>query len=81
MKTTKIITGLFLAGLFSFALSSCENNETVQPQQDLLPQNFSVDIPASLSNKNSVSVEESQAELKKTRCRVTTSIYTSRLLR
>jgi hypothetical protein len=64
MKTAKIITGLFLAGLFSLALTSCENNETIQPQQDLLPQTFSVDIPASLSNKNSVSNGRASGRIK-----------------
>lgn len=54
MNTVKIISGLFLAGLFSLTLTSCENNESIQPQQDLLPQKFSVDIPQSLSNTNSV---------------------------
>ncbi|HNV29028.1 MAG TPA: hypothetical protein PKJ83_07830, partial [Cyclobacteriaceae bacterium] len=55
MKTLKFISSLFAVGLvFSLVLTSCENNESIQPQQDLLPQSFSVDIPASLSNKNSV---------------------------
>lgn len=55
MKTLKFISSLFAVGLvFSLVLTSCENNESIQPQQDLLPQSFSVDIPASLSNKNSI---------------------------
>jgi hypothetical protein len=55
MKTLKLFSNLLAVGLIlSFVFTSCENNETVQPQQDLLPQSFSVDIPASLSNKNSI---------------------------
>jgi hypothetical protein len=55
MKTLKLFSSLLAVGLiFSLVFTSCENNETVQPQQDLLPQSFSVDIPASLSNKNSI---------------------------
>jgi hypothetical protein len=55
MKTSKVITSLMALGLFaSVLLTSCENNEMIEPQQDLLPTSFSVDIPTSLSNQNSV---------------------------
>ncbi len=53
---SKFISRLFTVGiLFSLVLTACENNETIDPQQDLLPQSFSVDIPSSLSNQNSIS--------------------------
>lgn len=53
---SKFISRLFTVGLiFSLVLTACENNETIKPQQDLLPQSFSVDIPSSLSNQNSIS--------------------------
>jgi hypothetical protein len=55
MKTSNLITRLLTLGLFASVLfTSCENNEMVEPQQDLLPNSFSVDIPNSLSNQNSV---------------------------
>lgn len=47
MKTTKLIS-LGMAGLF-FALLSCDSNQDLKPQQDLLPQSFSVDIPDAIS--------------------------------
>ncbi len=47
---TKVILCLLAIGLFF----SCENNEGIDPQPDLLPEKFSVDIPSSLSNQNSV---------------------------
>ncbi len=53
---SKFISRLFTVGIiFSLVLTACENNETIEPQQDLLPQSFSVDIPSSLSNQNSIS--------------------------
>ena len=55
MKKSNLITSLLTLGLFASVLfTSCENNEMVEPQQDLLPNSFSVDIPNSLSNQNSV---------------------------
>lgn len=51
---TKAILSLLAIGIFSLILTSCENNEAVEPQPDLLPTKFSVDIPSSLSNQNSV---------------------------
>jgi len=53
---SKFISRLLTIGIiFSLVLTACENNETIDPQQDLLPQSFSVDIPSSLSNQNSIS--------------------------
>jgi hypothetical protein len=55
MKTSNLITRLLALSLFASAfLTGCENNEMIEPQQDLLPTSFSVDIPTSLSNQNSV---------------------------
>ncbi len=55
MKTSNLITRLLALSLFASAfLTACENNEMIEPQQDLLPTTFSVDIPAALSNQNSV---------------------------
>lgn len=51
---TKAILSLLAIAIFSLILTSCENNEAVEPQPDLLPTKFSVDIPSSLSNQNSV---------------------------
>jgi hypothetical protein len=65
MKTLKSFSSLFAVGLiFSSVLISCENNESVQPQQDLLPQSFSVDIPASLSNQNSITNGRANGRIK-----------------
>jgi len=53
MKTVKWIFSLVVAGLaFSLVLSSCEKNEDVTPQQDILPQSFGVDIPNAISNQD-----------------------------
>lgn len=49
---TKVILSLLVFGSFFIG---CENNEGIEPQSDLLPDKFSVDIPSSLSNQNSVS--------------------------
>jgi hypothetical protein len=55
MKTSNLIFKMLAVGLLSVTLfTACENNETITPQQDLLPGTFSVDIPTSLSNQNSV---------------------------
>ena len=54
MKTLKFISGSLVVGfLFAVILTSCELNQNIEPQQDILPNSFSVDIPASLSNQNS----------------------------
>jgi hypothetical protein len=50
MKTFKLVSFFLMAGVpFSIFLSSCESNPDITPQQDILPQSLSVDIPASLS--------------------------------
>jgi hypothetical protein len=55
MKTSNFIFKMLTVGLLSVTMfTACENNETITPQQDLLPDSFSVDIPTSLSNQNSV---------------------------
>src|SRR6187549_368957 len=55
MKTLKSMSNLFVVGLTSALLfTSCELAENMKPNEDILPNSFSVDIPASLSNQNSV---------------------------
>ncbi len=54
MKTLKVTSSSLVVGfLFALIFTSCELNQNIEPQQDLLPNSFSVDIPASLSNQNS----------------------------
>jgi hypothetical protein len=51
MKTFKLILSLMIAAaVFSLGLTSCENNNDVARQKDLLPETFRVDIPSSISN-------------------------------
>jgi len=53
MKTLKFISHYVVAiGVISLMLFSCESNPEVTPQEDLLPESFSVDIPTSISNNN-----------------------------
>jgi hypothetical protein len=53
MKTLKFIFSLALVGLlFSVVLTSCESNQDVNKQNDILPETFRVDIPSSISNAN-----------------------------
>jgi hypothetical protein len=53
MKTLKLVSLYLMAGVtFCILLSSCESNPDITPQQDILPQSFSVDIPASLTYAN-----------------------------
>ncbi len=55
MKTLRFNPSLFFVGLgLSVFLFSCETNQKVEPQQDLLPHSFSVDIPSTISNSNFV---------------------------
>lgn len=61
---TKIILSLLALGFFSLVLTSCENNELIKPQSGLLPEKFSVDIPSSLSNENSVANGKSSGRIK-----------------
>lgn len=49
MKTLKLFSLALMGVAFSIFLSSCESNPDVTPQQDILPQSLSVDIPASLT--------------------------------
>jgi hypothetical protein len=48
MKTLKSFLTPVVAG-FAIFLGACESNPEVTPKQDLLPQNFSVEIPSSIS--------------------------------
>lgn len=53
MKTLKLALFVLMAGvMLSIFLSSCESNPDVTPQQDILPQTLSVDIPTSLTYAN-----------------------------
>ncbi len=54
MKTVKFISFVVIVGLFSLIVSSCETNTNIKPQDDILPNSFSVNIPPSISNKNFV---------------------------
>ena len=55
MKKVKVISTL-LVGIVVLAVmfSACKSNDAVDPQKDLLPQSFSVDIPNSISNNSGV---------------------------
>lgn len=65
MKTLKFISNSLAVGfLFALVLTSCVLNENIEPKQDLLPESFSVDIPASLSNQNSMSNGRSSGRVK-----------------
>jgi hypothetical protein len=56
MKTLKLVSLYLVAGVaLCILLSSCESNPDVTPQQDILPQSFTVDIPASLTYSNASS--------------------------
>ena len=52
MKTSRFFTLMALVGILSMAVSSCETNKDITPQQDILPNSFSVNIPSSISNRN-----------------------------
>jgi len=49
MKTAKIISLGLIVGVV--LLTSCQNNQEVAPQGDLLPKSFRVAIPAAISNQ------------------------------
>jgi hypothetical protein len=49
MKTLKLVSFVLAGMVFSIILSSCESSPDITPQQDILPEAMSVDIPASLS--------------------------------
>jgi len=61
---TKVIFILLALGTFSLIFSSCENTEMVEPETSLLPDNFSVAIPSSLSNANSVANGRASGRIK-----------------
>lgn len=48
MKTLKLVSFVTVGVAFALYLSSCESNPDITPQQDILPQSMTVDIPASL---------------------------------
>ena len=51
MKTLRSIKYSLLGGIIIlFVLASCDSNPDVTPREDLLPQQFRVDIPSSISN-------------------------------
>ncbi len=53
MKTLKNNLFVLIVGLaLSIGLFSCENNPDVTPQEDILPNSITVDIPSSLSNNS-----------------------------
>lgn len=55
MKTFKSTPkALIVMVAFVIALASCDSNPEVTPQGDLLPENFRVDIPSTISNKDFV---------------------------
>ncbi|MEO5600910.1 MAG: hypothetical protein ABIR06_08285 [Cyclobacteriaceae bacterium] len=50
MKTLKLVSFVLMTGMaFSIFLSSCESHPEVTPQQDILPQSLTVEVPAALS--------------------------------
>src|SRR4051812_20849728 len=54
MKTVKFNSFLLAAGLaVAIGLTSCESNEEVKSQEDLLPKSMTVEIPASISQTSS----------------------------
>ncbi|MEN8249334.1 MAG: hypothetical protein ABFS32_10420 [Bacteroidota bacterium] len=51
-KTSKLLAGIFLITLTFMA---CETNPEVEPQADILPENFGIDIPSTISNQGNAS--------------------------
>lgn len=49
MKTLKLVSLAMTAMAFSIFLLSCESNPDIAPQQTILPESMTVDIPATLS--------------------------------
>lgn len=49
MKTLKLFSVALMGVALSIFLLSCESNPGIEPQQDILPETMTVDIPASLS--------------------------------
>lgn len=53
MKTTKLISFVLCTAVsFALLLTSCEPNQEVTNDEDILPTSFSVDIPASITSSN-----------------------------
>jgi hypothetical protein len=53
MKTTKLISFVLCTAVsFALLLTSCEPNQDVTNDEDILPTSFSVDIPASITSSN-----------------------------
>lgn len=51
MKTVRRISSVLIMGVaVAMLLFSCEDNNEVKQQEDILPSSFSVDIPSSISN-------------------------------
>ena len=49
MKSLKPFSVALMGFVVSIFLSACESNPDLEPQQDILPETMTVDIPASLS--------------------------------
>ncbi|MBX7124310.1 MAG: hypothetical protein K1X47_01340 [Cyclobacteriaceae bacterium] len=56
MKTNLVVSlrSIVMALMLAIFVMSCQTNEPVTPQQDLLPQKFSVNIPSAISTKSTV---------------------------
>lgn len=52
MKTVKLLSIISLMTLALTFMTSCESNPEVASQEDILPKQFRVDIPASISREN-----------------------------
>jgi len=53
MKTLKFVSQYVVAiGAIGLLLFACEDNPETVPQEDILPESFSVNIPSSISNNN-----------------------------
>lgn len=50
-----ISTSFFIALFGAFILLSCETNPVVEPQGDILPDHFGIDIPSTISNEGAIS--------------------------
>ncbi|WP_333820648.1 hypothetical protein [Ohtaekwangia sp.] len=53
MKTAKLVSIVLVMGLaLSILFTACETNQDVKSEDTILPEKFSVDIPASISNSS-----------------------------
>jgi hypothetical protein len=55
MKTVRFLSSIVLLSLAFLFVTSCESNPEVESQEDLLPAQFRVDIPASISSADGAS--------------------------